>query len=316
MFSKITLMAGVAVALAFTFNACDSGGGGGNSGEQAHVHDWGAWAVTTAATCEAVGIETRTCTGDNTHKETKEIAKLDWSAWTVKTPATPTEAGLETRNCPGDASTAQTRPLYPKCNGVEYDPAEKLCDDRDNKLYKYVTIGTEATAQTWMAENLNYNAKGSKCYAEGVSDVSADSVAKNCAKYGRLYDWPTAISGICPPNWHLPSDAEWTTLTDYVEGTSGCSYCAGRYLKSASGWNSYSGIVNSDNYGFSALPGGYGYSVGYFFYAYDRGYWWSTSEFNSSNAYYRVMYYFGTGVYSDNNDKSVLYSVRCMRDED
>jgi len=114
-------------------------------------------------------------------------------------------------------------------------------DTRDNKTYKYVKIGT----QTWMAENLNYNATGSKCYAEGVPGVSADSIAKNCTKYGRLYDWSTAMAldasynydsysaaakhqGICPSGWHLPSDAEWNILMKHANpGCADNDNCAG-----------------------------------------------------------------------------------------
>jgi uncharacterized protein (TIGR02145 family) len=86
-------------------------------------------------------------------------------------------------------------------------------------------------------------------------------------------------------------------------------------LKSANGWNSYNGIVNSDTYGFSALPGGYGYSGGSFDDVGYYGYWWSSSEYNSDTAYYRYMDYYYEGV--DNNylnDKSILLSVRCVKD--
>jgi len=75
-------------------------------------------------------------------------------------------------------------------------------DPRDKKTYKTVKIGK----QTWMAENLNYNAKGSKCY---------DNKPDNCEKYGRLYDWNEAVKA-CPKNWHLPTQAEWTELMNFL----------------------------------------------------------------------------------------------------
>jgi uncharacterized protein (TIGR02145 family) len=85
-------------------------------------------------------------------------------------------------------------------------------------------------------------------------------------------------------------------------------------LKSASGWSSYSGIVNSDTYGFSALPGGNGGSDGNFLSAGSLGYWWSSSEYGSYGAYYRRMYYYDANVLRDYYDKPSLYSVRCVQD--
>ena len=172
------------------------------------------------------------------------------------------------------------------------------------RTYKTVVIGT----QTWMAENLNYNASGSKCYAEGVTDVSVDSIAKNCAKYGRLYNWGTAKT-VCPSGWHLPSDNEWTTLTNSVGGSS----TAGTKLKAINGWNG--GDNGTDDYGFSALPGGYGRADGYFSNVGYAGYWWSATEGIVSNAYRRYMDYSSADVYSDYFAKFSLYSVRCVQDK-
>jgi uncharacterized protein (TIGR02145 family) len=175
-----------------------------------------------------------------------------------------------------------------------------------------------------MAENLSFNADGSKCYDEDED---------NCADYGRLYDWATAMGldascnstscsgqvnakhrGICPSGWHIPSDAEWSTLINYVESDKGCSSCAGKHLKSVSGWNSYSGIVNLDSYGFSAPPGGYGDSGGNFSSVGIYGYWWSASENNGSSAYYRDMYYSNEDAYWGSGGKGYLFSVRCLQD--
>ncbi|MDR0517665.1 MAG: hypothetical protein LBH25_11535 [Fibromonadaceae bacterium] len=194
--------------------------------------------------------------------------------------------------------------------------------DKGNSIasYRTVTIGS----QKWMAENLDYNVSGSKCYSNNNA---------NCVKYGRLYDWATAMAlpsscnsadcsgqvsvkhqGICPSGWHIPSDAEWSTLINYVESDKGCSSCAGKHLKSVSGWNSYSGIVNLDSYGFSALPGGYGISGGIFRDAGGSGYWWSASEYNSNYAYDRDPDYYDEGAYWYYNDKGGLFSVRCLQD--
>jgi uncharacterized protein (TIGR02145 family) len=146
--------------------------------------------------------------------------------------------------------------------------------------------------QTWMAENLNYEATGSRCNGNQES---------NCQKYGRLYNWATAKI-VCPIGWHLPNKAEWEVLTATVGGAK----TGGKYLKAKSGWNSNGN--GTDAYGFAALPGGmFGISVG------NNGYWWSSSEI-SSDAYYRYMGYSYEDVYGDYCDKSLVFSVRCIQD--
>jgi len=171
-------------------------------------------------------------------------------------------------------------------------------DPRDGKTYKTVKIGT----QTWMAENLNYEAKGSKCY---------NNKPANCDKYGRLYDWNTAVKA-CPVGWHLPSAAEWEVLTNSVGDET-----AGTILKAKSGWSNNGN--GTDTYGFSALPGGNGGSAGSFF---DRvgvhGLWWTATEHDASNAHLRSMLCLtgdvGKDEIGDGLDKNLLVSVRCLHD--
>jgi uncharacterized protein (TIGR02145 family) len=182
-------------------------------------------------------------------------------------------------------------------------------DTRDSKTYKTVKIGT----QIWMAENLNFEAKGSKCY---------DNKPDNCKKYGRLYDWETAKKA-CPSGWHLPSGAEWQTLVNFAGGDQD----AGRNLKANSGWDGYCDGNDedgrtcfdgdgADSYGFSALPGGSGGSNGFSFVG-ESGYWW-TAEAGGDGAYCRKMdLYRGSGsdyVYKDNvPNEGVGFSVRCIQ---
>jgi uncharacterized protein (TIGR02145 family) len=206
------------------------------------------------------------------------------------------------------------------------------------KEYRKVTIGT----QTWMAENLNYNESGSQfilycdygpvnihgggcfgidnaseCDTEWGEVVTAcvnhgsrcyGNSDANCTKYGRLYSWGIAKT-VCPSGWHLPSDAEWTRLTDYVGGYS----TAGTKLKAASGWNEDGN--GTDDYGFSALPGGNGGSGGDFISVGGYGYWWSATEYNdnASYAYHRYMSYYGEDVSRDYYYKGSLHSVRCLQ---
>jgi uncharacterized protein (TIGR02145 family) len=171
-------------------------------------------------------------------------------------------------------------------------------DQRDGKTYKTVKIGS----QTWMSENLNYDASGSKCY---------ENKPENCAKYGRLYNWATSKSA-CPSGWHLPSNDEWQELVDFTGGDE----LAGAYLKAKSGWNDNKGASGNgtDNYGFSALPGGFGYSSGSFNLVGYFGNWWSATEYGASGAYFRTMRYISANVYRDSDSKYSLYSVRCVQD--
>jgi uncharacterized protein (TIGR02145 family) len=111
----------------------------------------------------------------------------------------------------------------------------------------------------------------------------------------------------------LPSDAEWTTLIDYVGGSS----TAGTKLKAKSGWNSYSGVrAGTDAFGFAALPGGDGYSDSGFLNVGNLGRWWSSSfsELSSYDAHYRDMSYNSESVAYGNDDKDYLFSVRCLQD--
>jgi uncharacterized protein (TIGR02145 family) len=183
--------------------------------------------------------------------------------------------------------------------------------------YRKVTIGT----QTWLAENLNCDVAGSVCYANDPA---------NCDKYGRLYDWATAMAldascnssscasrinaphrGICPSGWHIPSNDDWDELVNLAGGSS----TAGTKLKSREGWNTYSGVPSgTDEFGFSALPGGNGTSGGSFIGVGGGGHWWSASEPNSYIAGSRYMYYSSEILYYYGYSKSNLYSVRCLQD--
>jgi len=168
-------------------------------------------------------------------------------------------------------------------------------DSRDAQTYRTVKIGT----QTWLAQNLNFKAAGSECY---------DNKESNCAKYGRLYNWEASLKA-CPVGWHLPSDDEWNALVAFAGGDK----VAGKKLKAKSGWNKPSN--GTDDFGFSALPGGIGNSDGLFTGDVgDDGYWWSATESYTGNAYGRNMRYGNSKVYNCYIGKSLLLSVRCIKD--
>jgi len=190
-------------------------------------------------------------------------------------------------------------------------------DSRDGSVYKMVTIGE----QIWMAENLKYlpsvvdPATGSQTtpyyyvYGYDGTSVTAAKATTNYATYGALYNWPAACSS-CPAGWHLPSDAEWTELTDYLGGTS----IAGGKLKEAgtTHWSSPN-IGATNETGFTALPAGNRNGSGYFNSITSGGNWWSTTEFNN-NAWYRSMYSTFSNVYRYDDYKELGFSVRCIKD--
>jgi len=187
-------------------------------------------------------------------------------------------------------------------------------DVRDQTSYKWVKIGT----QTWMAENLNYDVPGV------TTDVCYNNAPDSCAKYGRLYNWatvmngassstlsPSGVQGVCPEGWHVPSDAEWTTLENFVGTT------AGTKLKSTSGWSHRSGGISgngTDDFGFSALPGGSRWSNSDFNDAGYDGYWWSATEYDATNARSRFISFYEDVVERYSYFKTILFSLRCVRD--
>ena len=194
------------------------------------------------------------------------------------------------------------------CGATAYDPAEMECnnnalsfyftDPRDNKKYKAVTINS----QTWMAENLAFHISGGLCYGDSES---------NCYIYGRLYNWETALIA-CPPDWHLPNDTEWLILIHFIGASA-----AGTKLKAKEGWNNNfeNSIDGTDDYGFSALPGGFKGATRFSSLGYS-GYWRSATEIDtdtsSSSAFSMSYYYFD--INKTTALKTNLISVRCVKD--
>jgi len=171
----------------------------------------------------------------------------------------------------------------------------------------------------WMKKNLNVETAESWCYGEGGQAYDHDNgefvtltpsqIQENCNTYGRLYTWEAAKSACKSVGMRLPTHAEWDALVTAAGG----SPTAGSKLKSSTGWNSYSGISSNDQYGFSALPGGGRYPIG-FYDAGDAGYWWTAPEYSGGNAYNRHMYYNYDFVGEHYVDKDIGYSVRCVKD--
>ncbi|MCX6239244.1 MAG: fibrobacter succinogenes major paralogous domain-containing protein [Bacteroidia bacterium] len=166
-------------------------------------------------------------------------------------------------------------------------------DPRDGKTYKTVKIGT----QTWMAENLNFKTSDSWCYDDSIS---------NCITYGRLYRWEAAKTS-CPSGWHLPNDAEWTILIDYLGGKD----AAGDMLKSNRNWNTPKADITK-GIGFEALPGGNYRLNATFANMGASGYWWTSSEVDN-NAKMIGLEHSSSAVDRYNFNKKNGYSVRCIK---
>jgi len=268
--------------------------------------------------CENGAFKTQCGTGNNYYNPSKQFCYgnnvIDKCGGVNYEPATygccgNTVFSLATRKCENNI-------VFSKCGDEWYNPALKYCldnvikdkgdweneenfiDSRDGKIYRQVTIGH----QTWMAENLRYETSNTKCY---------DDEHYNCEIFGILYDWNSAKT-ICPDGWHLPSDAEWIALANFVENESGCSGCAGTKLKADSDlWISGKG---TDDWGFTALPGGCNRDNIFRFKGEAAGFWSATTGSSSGSAHFR---YFNTreplgldGYYINRS----WANVRCLRD--
>lgn len=196
---------------------------------------------------------------------------------------------------------------------------DPLFDERDGQSYATVQIGN----QCWMAENLNIGImiqSSMNMSNNGVIEKYCyDNSQTNCNVYGGLYQWnemmeysiTPGIQGICPTDWHIPTDAEWTTLTNYLGGES----AAGGKMKET-GFEHWAppnlGATNSS--GFTGLPGGCRNPSGYFNSQYIDGYWWSSSRYGSSNTWFRYLSCYYSYVTRDRWDHSYGFSIRCLKD--
>jgi len=184
-----------------------------------------------------------------------------------------------------------------------------------------VTIGT----QVWMTKNLDVStfrngdpipqAKTDEEWVKAGDNKQPawcyyENDPANGAKYGKLYNW-YAVSdsrGLAPVGYHVPSDAEWEKLVDYLGGEGK----AGDKMKSKQGWAEDGNGTNSS--GFSGLPGGTRYNYGAFIYIGEYGYWWSFTENNTNDAWNCYLSFNYGDVSRNNLNKEEGFSVRCLRD--
>jgi uncharacterized protein (TIGR02145 family) len=198
--------------------------------------------------------------------------------------------------------------------------------DQEGNLYKTIVIGT----QEWMAENLNTSIyRNGDVITTNLDDatwqyttsgawVNYNNDASYACPYGKLYNWFTCLDarGLCPVGWHVPSDAEWTVLTDFLGGES----VAGGKMKSTGTIEATTGLwvfPNSgatNSSGFSGAPGVYRDLIGGYDVIGRSGFWWSSSEDDTDVAWYRYVSFVNGNAYRGNYYKQDGYSVRCLRD--
>jgi len=213
-------------------------------------------------------------------------------------------------------------------------------DSRDNKKYRYVTIGD----QIWMAENLAYLPQvnmvadgsedvnnGKYYYVFGYDGTIVDEAkaTKNYSDYGVLYNWYAAIDdtivtsnmqGVCPDGWHMPSDAEWQTLEtelgmaqSELDDIGWRGSIEGAKLKSITLWTSNGN--GTDNFGFTAIPSGHRNIGGFFSSLGQNWFVWSITEYSTTEVIDRNLYYTNTSIQRHNENKDHGFSVRCIKNK-
>jgi uncharacterized protein (TIGR02145 family) len=212
------------------------------------------------------------------------------------------------------------------------NPVGSTVTDIDGNIYSTVVIGT----QEWMQENLKTkHYKNGAAIPTGLSDTlwqttttgayaDCDNDTSISAIYGRLYNWYAVADprGLCPTGWHEPEDWEWNVLVKAIDPNADttCIQCvqsaiAGGAMKEigTTHWASpNAGATNSS--GFTGLPGGYRSNNGPYNTIGLDGYWWSATHGSTTSAYNRFLNYNDNYVYSSSLDKTLGFSVRCVRD--
>jgi uncharacterized protein (TIGR02145 family) len=204
--------------------------------------------------------------------------------------------------------------------GPQPCPGAPTVTDVDGNSYATVQIGTQCWTQSNLkvskyrnGDNITNITTPNSSWQNTTSGAwcNYSNNASNGTTYGKLYNWYAVNDsrGLCPTGWHVPSDAEWTTLTDHLGGTS----VAGGAMKSTTGWNApNTGATNSS--GFTGLPGGYRSAAGGFLGVGLNGIWWSSSDAGSGRAWARRLTYTTAVVFRNRDDSRVGFSVRCARD--
>jgi uncharacterized protein (TIGR02145 family) len=205
-------------------------------------------------------------------------------------------------------------------NDLTFATVPSILLDEDGNTYNVISIGI----QVWMAENLKTAKYNDGTSIPNVIDnttwngLSTDAYcwynndeATYKETYGAMYNWYAVNSGkLCPTGWHVPTDAEWTTLTTYLGG----DFAGGKLKETGiTHWTTPNDGATNE-YGFTALPGGFRYLDGTYYSIGYGGIWWSSTEYSTTNAYSLHLDHSTSSVDRGYRDKRNGLSVRCVRD--
>ncbi len=194
------------------------------------------------------------------------------------------------------------------------DAGNVFTDVRDGREYHYKTIGS----YDWLAQNLNWAGAGVSYKGESGYDII----------FGRLYSWDEATrttDAICPPGWRLPNNAEWEDLGAALNDGAAVSFeaqwpqlgshaSADATVNGKKLWPYDPDNIKGNTTGWNALPAGKATAGGTSNDNGRYGYWWSATEYNATEGYYRYIIYNNASFYFNYGDKDGLYlSVRCVR---
>jgi len=198
--------------------------------------------------------------------------------------------------------------------------------DIDGNEYLTITIGS----QTWMRQNLRTNRYRN---GEPIPEVLLDNDWAGLSSgawcwydhdpekempYGKLYNWFAVndTNGLCPTGWHIPTDAEWTTLTDFLGGTAvaGGKMKTTGTIQAGTGYWEDPNTLSTNESGFTGLPAGFRGFSGFFDNTGTNAYWWSSTQWSTTRAYMRYLSSANGVVERTNSDKNLGFTVRCVSD--
>nr|HPE58524.1 FISUMP domain-containing protein [Bacteroidales bacterium] len=216
----------------------------------------------------------------------------------------------------------------------DWQCGDLLIDARDGQEYTTVQIGD----QCWMTKNLNIGTmiSGNQEMVDNgtIEKYCYDNSEANCNAYGGQYQWDesmdystnSGIKGICPDGWHIPTDLEWTALTTHVSSqpayhcNSNTSYIA-KALAAKTNWTPSlttcavgNNLNANDAANFTTLPCGVRHPNGSFINMSLYGFFWSSSQFDTTDAWYRTLYYGDAQVIRYSGEKLHGLSLRCIKD--